>query len=97
VARAGGEGEAGDDDGGNESAGDGLEDPCDGEAGGVVAGECGGDLDGDRRHEGGPGDPDDDGEGVDEGLVGDALAVEGAADLGGGGNVVWKGPADEVP
>ena len=30
-------------------------------------------------------------------LVGDALAVEGAADLGGAGNVVREGPADEVP
>jgi hypothetical protein len=97
VARAGGEGEAGDDDSGDESAGDGLEDPGNGKAGGVVPGECGGDLDSDRRHEGGPGDPDDDSEGIDEGLVGDALAVEGAADLVGAGNVVWEGPAHEVP
>ena len=29
--------------------------------------------------------------------VGDALAVEGPADLRRAGNVVWEGPADEVP
>ena len=97
VAGAGGEGEAGDDDRGDESPGDGLEDPGHREAGGVAAGECGGDLDGERDDQDGPGDPHDHGEGVDEGLGRDALAVEGPADLRGGGNVVREGPADEVP
>ena len=36
----------------------------------MAAGEGGGDLDGDRGDEDGPGDPDDDGEGIDEGWSG---------------------------
>ena len=91
------QGEAGDDDRGDEPPGDGLEDPGDREVGGVAAGERGGDLDREGGDEGGPGGPDHDGERVDEALGGDALAVEGPADLAGGGKVVRERPADEVP
>ena len=97
MARSRGEGEEGDQHGGDEPPGQGLEDAGQGQARGVLPGEGGGDLDGDRGDEDGPGEPDHHGQGVDEGLVGDAVAVEGATDLAGGGDVVREGPADEVP
>jgi hypothetical protein len=74
-----------------------LEHPGYREVGGVATGECGGHFDDERDDQDGPGDPDDHGESVDEGLIGDALAVEGSADLRRVGNVVREGPADEVP
>ena len=97
VGGLGGEREAGDDDGGEESPGEGLEGSGDGEPAGAPAGERGGNLNGERCDEDDPGEPDDHGEGVDEGLGGDALTVEGAAELCGRGEVVWQRPADEVP
>jgi hypothetical protein len=63
----------------------------------VASRECGGDFDDERDHQDSPRNPHDHGEGVDEGLVGDALAIEGSADLRRAGNVVWEGPSDEVP
>jgi hypothetical protein len=63
----------------------------------MASGECGGDLDRQGDHQDSPRDPHDHGEGVDECLVGDALAVKGPADLRRAGNVVWERPADEVP
>ncbi len=71
--------------------------PGDGQVGWVASGEGGGDLDRQRGDQGGPGEPDHHGQGVDEGLGRDALAVEGAADLGGARHVVRERPADEVP
>ena len=97
VAWAGGECQAGDGHGGDEAAGERLEGPGEGEAAGATPREGGGDLGCQRGHERDPGEPDHHGEGVDEGLGGDAVVVEGPADLGGGGHVVREGPADEVP
>ena len=82
LGRARCEGEGGDDDSGDEPAGDRLEDPGEREPGGAAPGEGGGDLNGDGGDEHGPGDPDGGGEGVDEGLVGDASLIEGVAELG---------------
>jgi hypothetical protein len=97
VGGSGGERQAGDGHGGDEAAGERLEDPGEGEAAGATPREGGGDLCGQRGHERGPGEPDHHGEGVDEGLGRDAVVVEGPADQGGGGHVVREGPADEVP
>jgi hypothetical protein len=82
LGRSGCEGESGDDDSGDEPAGDRLEDPGERKPGGLSPGERGGDLNGDGGDEHGPGDPDSGGEGVDEGLVGNASLIEGVAELG---------------
>jgi hypothetical protein len=82
VGRAGCEAQDGDDDSGDEPAGDRLEDPGEREPGGLPPGEGGWDLDGYRGDEHGPGDPDGDGEGVDECLVGNASLIESVAELG---------------
>jgi hypothetical protein len=82
VGRARYEGEGGDDDSGDETAGDRLEDPGEREPAGAAPGEGGWDLNGDGGDEHGPGDPDTGGEGVDEGLVGNASLIEGVAELG---------------
>jgi hypothetical protein len=63
----------------------------------VASGEGSGNLNDDGRDEHGPGDPDHHGQGVDQGLIGDALLVEGVAHLSGRGQVVWERPANEVP
>ena len=63
----------------------------------MPAGQGGGDLNEEGGDEGGPAEPHHDGQGVDEGLGGNALTVERPAHLGGRGDVVRKGPADEVP
>jgi hypothetical protein len=91
------EGEAGDHDGGDEAAGEGLEDAGDREAPGAPSRQRGGDLGGDRGDEDGPGDPHHHRQRVDEGASRDPVAVERVADLCCGGDVVREGPADVVP
>ena len=76
---------------------DGLEDPGHGQVPGPATREGGRDLNSKGGEERGPGDPDDDGEGVDESLVRDSLVIEHPTDLGRRGHVVRKGPADEMP
>jgi hypothetical protein len=97
VADSRGERQTGDQDGGDQRAGERLKDTGERESPGVAAGNGGGDLGGEGNDQNGPRDPDHCGEGVDEGLRRDPLAVEGSANLGGGREVMREGPADEVP
>jgi hypothetical protein len=97
VAGPGCQRQDGDENGGDEPSGDRLEDPGNREPGGVPAGQSSGKLDDDGHDKHGPGDPNHHGESVDKGLIGDALLVQGVAYLSRGGQVVWEGPADEMP
>jgi hypothetical protein len=91
------DGEDGDDDRGYEPTSERLEEAGQRQPRHASPGEGGRELSGDRDHQDCPGNPDHQGQGVHKGLVGNALLVEGAADLARGRDMMRKGPANEVP
>jgi hypothetical protein len=97
VAGSRNEGQGADDDGGHEMAGNWLKDSRHRQVSGMATREGGGDLGDKSDDERGPGNPDDDGERIDQGLVRDALAIEGSTHLAGRGDAVRERPAHEVP